>query len=59
MADDDRANVTDLEIEEIIAAGEAGVADLLEVYERAEAAYYSSLAPSSTVHYTVGTTTAA
>lgn len=56
---EDRASVTDQEIQEIIDAGEAGVGDLLEVFERVEATYYSSLAPSPVVNYIVGTTTAA
>jgi hypothetical protein len=51
--------VTDREIEEIISRGEAGVGDVMEAYERAESAYFSTFPQASPIvtYYAAGTTT--
>ena len=57
MAEDKTEQVTDDEIEQIFARGEAGVADLIAAYEPIERQYFNAVsAQAVTVAYATNTT---
>jgi len=57
MADENTTQVTDEEIEQIFAQGEAGVADLIEAYKPIERQYFNAVSrPAAPVAYATNTT---